>query len=72
MSLLLSAIRRAGGGGSDRSSVGDAVLATRERKSVLGEYSIRSSGDTTLEVVTAYSVRGCRPAFSAEVSGRPA
>ncbi|MGZ8666963.1 MAG: hypothetical protein ACXWZM_07625 [Solirubrobacterales bacterium] len=72
MSLLLSAIRRAGGGGSDRSSVGQQVLATRERRSVLGEYSIRSSGDTTLEVVTAYSVRGCGLAFSAEVSGRSA
>jgi ABC-type branched-subunit amino acid transport system substrate-binding protein len=72
MSLLLSAIRRAGDGGSDRSSVGQQVLATRTRKSILGEYSIRSSGDTTLEVVTAYSVHGCRLVFAAEVSGRPA
>ncbi len=70
MSLLLSAIRRAGGDGSDRGSVGSQVLSTRDRNSVLGEYSIRSSGDTTLEVVTAYSLRGCRLAFSAEVSGR--
>jgi ABC-type branched-subunit amino acid transport system substrate-binding protein len=71
MSLLLSAIRRAGGEGGDRGSVSGLVLATRGRNSVIGEYSIRSSGDTTLETVTAYSIRGCRLASSAEISGRP-
>ena len=72
MSLLLSAIRRAGGDGGDRGSVSDLVLATRERKSVIGEYSIRSSGDTTLEMVTAYSIRGCRLGSSTEIEGAPA
>ena len=70
VSLLLSAIRRSGGDGDDRSSVAGRVLATRGRRSAIGKYSIRPSGDTTLEVVTAYSVRGCRLAFSTEVSGR--
>ncbi len=68
MSLLLSAIRRAGG---DRRSVRNEVLSTRDRRSVLGEYSIRSSGDTTLDLVTAYSIRGCRLALAAELSAGP-
>ena len=53
-------------------AVAEQVLATRDRRSVLGKYSIRSSGDTTLDLVTAYSIRGCRLAFSAELSaGQP-
>ena len=72
MALLLSAIRRAGDDGGDRRAVAEQVLATRDRRSVLGKYSIRSSGDTTLDLVTAYSIRGCRLAFSAELSaGQP-
>jgi ABC-type branched-subunit amino acid transport system substrate-binding protein len=67
ISLLLSAIRQAAGNGGERQSVADAVLATRDRRSVIGEYSIEASGDTTLDLVTAYSLRGCRLSFSKEL-----
>ncbi len=67
MSLLLSSVRRAGGDGGDRGAVSDQLLSTRDRRSVIGEYSIRSSGDTTLDLVTAYSIRGCRLAVSGEI-----
>ncbi len=66
-SLLLSAIRRAGGDGGDRDAVGGQVLATQDRRSVIGEYSIKPSGDTNLATVTAYSLHGCRIASSGEI-----
>jgi branched-chain amino acid transport system substrate-binding protein len=53
MSLLLSAIRSAGSRGNDRQVVVERLLATRNRDSVLGRYSVRPTGDTTL---TRYGV----------------
>jgi branched-chain amino acid transport system substrate-binding protein len=51
MSLMLDAIGRATGGGTEpavRSQVRAAIFATRDRHSVLGTYGIDSNGDTTL------------------------
>ncbi len=67
MSLLLSAIRRAGSEGADRESVAAEVLATRGRRSVIGDYSLEDSGDTTLRLVTAYSIDACRLAYLKEL-----
>ncbi len=59
MSLLLSAIRRATDDGhrrAERSRVVTALLSTRNRHSVLGDYSIEADGDTTLDDYGVYRV----------------
>jgi len=48
MGAVLDAIRRAGERGNDRQTVIDRFFDTRNRRSVLGLYSVLSSGDTTL------------------------
>jgi branched-chain amino acid transport system substrate-binding protein len=55
MNLLLDAIKRASASGSlTRQKVIDQLFATRNRKSVIGTYSINKDGDTTL---TDYGLR---------------
>jgi branched-chain amino acid transport system substrate-binding protein len=63
MALLLDAIRRAGGNGDSRAAVTDEVLSTRDRRSVLGTYSIDGNGDTTLDAVSGYRVSDGLPVF---------
>ena len=58
MSLLLAAIRAAGPD-AGRGSVRDEVLATANRRSPLGRYSIDSSGDTTLRRVGKARLSRC-------------
>lgn len=48
MSVVLAAIRAAGSRGDQRQAVIDRFLATHDRSSVLGSYSIRPNGETTL------------------------
>jgi branched-chain amino acid transport system substrate-binding protein len=48
MTLVLDAIADAGARGDDRQSVIDRVLATRDRSSAIGAYSILPDGETTL------------------------
>jgi branched-chain amino acid transport system substrate-binding protein len=48
MSVVLDAIRAAGRHGNDRRAVIAKLLATRNRESVLGRYSIEADGETTL------------------------
>lgn len=48
MSVVLSAIRAAGDSGDDRQAVIDKFLATHDRRSVLGVYSMQPSGETSL------------------------
>jgi branched-chain amino acid transport system substrate-binding protein len=48
MSAVLAAIRAAGPSGDDRQAVIDRFLSIRDRSSVLGSYSMRPSGETTL------------------------
>lgn len=48
MSVVLAAIRDAGSHGDDRQAVIDKLLTTHGRQSVLGDYSIRPNGETTL------------------------
>ena len=67
MSLLLDAIRRAGDHGDDRGSVIDEVLATHDRRSVVGDYSIDGDGDTTLDSLAVDVVRDCRRSFDREL-----
>jgi branched-chain amino acid transport system substrate-binding protein len=59
MSLMLNAIGRATEHGTDtaqRSKVVAAIFSTRDRRSVLGTYSIDSNGDTTLHRYGVYRV----------------
>lgn len=59
MSMLLSAIDRATDRGTKpvvRSAVRAALFATRDRRSVLGTYSIDRNGDTTLRRYGVYGI----------------
>jgi branched-chain amino acid transport system substrate-binding protein len=48
MSVVLAAIRAAGARGNDRHTVVNDFFATHNRDSVIGRYSIKPSGDSTL------------------------
>jgi branched-chain amino acid transport system substrate-binding protein len=63
MTLVLDAIRSAGSRGDDRQTVIDRVLATRNRNSVIGGYSIGPHGETTLSRYGVDRVIDGRPAF---------
>jgi branched-chain amino acid transport system substrate-binding protein len=66
MSLLLSAIGRGTDGGTEpalRSAVRHALFATRDRRSVLGTYSIDRDGDTTLRRYGVYGIVNGRLTF---------
>lgn len=54
MSLALDAINRAGAQGGQKEAVLAQLLATRDRDSVLGRYSIDPNGDTTLSTYGVY------------------
>jgi branched-chain amino acid transport system substrate-binding protein len=57
MSLMLDAIKRASASGSlTRKAVVDAIFATKDRKSVLGTYSIDKNGDTSLTDYGIYKI----------------
>jgi branched-chain amino acid transport system substrate-binding protein len=66
MSLLLDAIDRATDHGTKpalRSQVRAAIFATRDRRSVLGTYSIDADGDTTLGRYGVYGIVDGRLTF---------
>jgi len=48
MTLVLDGVRDAGARGNDRQTVIDRVFATKDRNSVIGNYSIDGDGETTL------------------------
>lgn len=64
MSVLLQAIRDAGPKGNDKQAVVDAFFAIRNRRSVLGTYSVTKTGDTSLDAYAAAVVRDGRLAFT--------
>ena len=63
MSAILAAIRRAGEHGNDRPDVINAFMSTRDRESVLGPYSVRPSGETTLSTYGVDRVVAGSPVF---------
>jgi hypothetical protein len=63
MGVALDAIRRAGSHGDDRRAVIDALFETRHRRSVLGIYSIRPSGETTLSTYAIDRILHGAPVF---------
>jgi branched-chain amino acid transport system substrate-binding protein len=64
MALLLDSIKRASAKGDlTRQSVVDALLSTKNRKSVLGTYSIDKNGDTSLTDYGLYKISGGKLTF---------
>ena len=63
MSVVLAAIRMAGANGDDRQAVIGKLLATRNRSSVLGSYSMQPSGETTLSSYAIDRVSKGAPVF---------
>jgi branched-chain amino acid transport system substrate-binding protein len=59
MAVILDSIERAADP-TDRTAVINAFFETAERDSVLGSYSIDAVGDTTLDRLTGYELRGSR------------
>ncbi len=59
MAVILDSIDRASGP-ADRPAVIAAFFETADRDSILGSYSIDEVGDTTLDRLTGYEVRGGR------------
>jgi branched-chain amino acid transport system substrate-binding protein len=71
-SLMLNAIARATDQGrrqAKRASVLKAIFATRDRRSVLGTYSITPDGDTTLKAFGVWQVVGGRLEFVKALDG---
>ena len=66
MALMLDAIKRATNNGTksaSRAAVIAAILATKDRPSVLGTYSIDQNGDTTLTDYGAYGIKNGKDFF---------
>jgi branched-chain amino acid transport system substrate-binding protein len=60
MSLLLDAIKRAGGAGRDREKVIQEIFDTNDFDSVVGRFSIDDNGDTNLRQLSGYRIRDGR------------
>jgi branched-chain amino acid transport system substrate-binding protein len=69
MSLVLDAIKRAGGRASERASVIDEILSTTNFESAVGRFSIDENGDTSLDRVAGYRVRGGELSFDRGLRG---
>lgn len=67
MSLALDAMKRAGSNCADRNAVIDQVFKTKNKKSVLGTYSIDKDGDTTVNEFGRYLVKNGKLVFQKAV-----
>jgi branched-chain amino acid transport system substrate-binding protein len=71
MQLMLDAIKRASAKGDlTRQAVVDEVLNTKNRKSVLGTYSIDENGDTSLTDYGLYKIEGGELGFDQKLEGQ--
>jgi branched-chain amino acid transport system substrate-binding protein len=68
MKLVLDTIKKLGSQGSSRSAVLHALLATKNRNSVLGTYSFDKNGDTTLKAYGLYKVVNGQVVFSKAIT----
>jgi branched-chain amino acid transport system substrate-binding protein len=68
MNLALDAIKRAGSG--DKEKILEALFATKDRKSVLGTYSIDENGDTSLTDYGVYKIEGGELTFDKTVKAQ--
>jgi branched-chain amino acid transport system substrate-binding protein len=69
MRLALDAIQRSGSG--EKADIVNALFDTKDRKSVLGTYSIDENGDTTLTDYGVYSVKGGELKFDQSIKAQP-
>jgi branched-chain amino acid transport system substrate-binding protein len=67
MSLLLDAMKRAGDKCNDRQAIIDQVFATKDKKSVLGTYSIDKDGDVTTNQFGRFFVKGGKLSYDKTV-----
>jgi branched-chain amino acid transport system substrate-binding protein len=68
MNLALDAIKRAGSG--DKEKILEALFATKDRKSVLGTYSIDENGDTSLTDYGVYKIEDGELTFDKTVKAQ--
>ena len=68
MNLALDAIKRAGSG--DKEKILEALFATKDRKSVLGDYSIDENGDTSLTDYGVYKIEDGELTFDKTVKAQ--
>jgi branched-chain amino acid transport system substrate-binding protein len=68
MNLALEAIKRAGSG--DKEKILEALFATKDRKSVLGTYSIDKNGDTSLTDYGVYKIEDGQLTFDKTVKAQ--
>jgi branched-chain amino acid transport system substrate-binding protein len=57
MSLMLDAMKRAGDKCNDRAAIIDQVFKTKDKKSVLGTYSVDKDGDVTTKQFGRFLVK---------------
>jgi branched-chain amino acid transport system substrate-binding protein len=69
MDLILDSIEKAGAKGNDRQAVIDQVYKAKNRKSVLGTYSIDKNGDTSLTDYGLYKIENGKLAFDKVLNG---
>ena len=67
MALALDVLKRAGDKANDRAEVVKALLATKDRESVLGTYSIDANGDTSLTDYGLYTIEDGVPTYSKKI-----
>jgi branched-chain amino acid transport system substrate-binding protein len=63
MSVVLAAIRAARRHGNDRQAVIERLLATRDRESVLGTYSVNADGETSFTRYGVDRIHAGKPTF---------
>jgi len=70
MSVILDSIKRAGDKGNDHQAVIDSFFNTKNRKSVLGTYSIDKNGDTSLTDYGVYGIKAGQLKFLEAVKAK--
>jgi branched-chain amino acid transport system substrate-binding protein len=70
MSLVLDAIERAGDEGNSRDKVLEEIFNTKDRKSVLGTYSIDSTGDSSITDYGVYTIKGGTLTFDSVIKAQ--
>ncbi|HEX6712555.1 MAG TPA: branched-chain amino acid ABC transporter substrate-binding protein [Thermoleophilaceae bacterium] len=67
MSLMLDAMKRAGDSCNDRAAIIDQVYKTKDKKSVLGTYSVDKDGDVTTKQFGRFFVKGGKLSYDKTV-----
>ena len=71
MSLILDALQRSGDDATHRARVIDELFNTDSFASPVGTFAIDDNGDTSLNRVAGYRIKGGKPVFAAPLTGEP-